>query len=118
MAKKAKGSEPLVVPIEWHYPEDLIGRYANQMLVQFSESECNLSFFEINPPVLLGDLEEARASVKSVKAVCVGRIVLALGRVPEFLKTLHSAWEQHSRQISQGEETDAGSPDNGKSETK
>lgn len=116
MAKKAKSPEPLAVPIEWHYPEGLIGRYANQMLVQFSESECHLSFFEIKPPVVLGDPQEARDSIKSVRAECVGRIVLALVRVPEFLKTLQASWEQYSRHALQGEETNAESVSNGKSD--
>lgn len=96
--KKHKGNEPLAIPIKWHFPKGLISRYASNMLVQFTENECNLSFFEIKPPLLLGDLDKAKATLKSIKAECVARIVVSTGRIPEFLKALNGAWEQYSQQ--------------------
>jgi hypothetical protein len=91
-------TEPITKPIELYYPEDTIGRYSNQLLVQFGQHECNISFFDIKPPVLLGSPEEQREqlkSVESVRAVCVARIVVAKEFVPEIIAALQRAWTMH-----------------------
>jgi hypothetical protein len=79
------------VPLEWYVPEDLVSRYATNLVVQHSEHEFVISFFEIHPPLLLGTPEEIEAKLKqieSVQAHCVARIIVAAERMPEFLQVL------------------------------
>ena len=90
-AQPKEGQERLALPIEWFFPEGLTGRYANQVLVQNGQHECHVSFFEVRPLVLLGEPEEVREQVKdlkSVRAECVARIIVAKDFIPEIIKAL------------------------------
>jgi hypothetical protein len=93
VADKRKEQERLVVPIEWHFPEGIVTRYANNMVVQFGDHDCYLSFFEIPVPVLLGtpgeQLEQAK-KLKHVRAECIARIVLPISKMPEIVEALRS----------------------------
>jgi hypothetical protein len=46
-----KDTSRILLPIEWHVPDDLVTRYANNLLIQHTEHEFILSFFEILPPL-------------------------------------------------------------------
>jgi hypothetical protein len=88
----------IYVPIEWHAPEDLISRYANNILVQHEEHEFIISFFEIRPPLLLGSPEEIKAKLEqteSVRAECVARIIVAADRMPSFIEALQGNLEKY-----------------------
>lgn len=93
MAKKqAKAPERIEVPIEWR--ADMPAIFANQLLIQIDEHECHLSFFEIQPPIVLGAAEErkeALANLKSVQARCVARIVVSKGRLQGFADVIQGA---------------------------
>jgi hypothetical protein len=93
VADKKKEHERLVVPIEWHFPEGIVTRYASNMLVQFGDHDCYLSFFEIPVPVLLGtpeeQLEQAK-KLKRVRAECIARIAIPLSKMPAIVEALKS----------------------------
>ena len=77
------------VPLNWHIPEGLTSRYAHHMLVQASEFDVTLSFFELKPPIVLGDmpLEEQKQIVRGgITAECVARVTVARGRYSDFVK--------------------------------
>jgi hypothetical protein len=88
------GQEPegrFLLPVEWHSSEDIVSRYATNMVVQHSDQEFIISFFEARPPLVLGKPEEIEAKLsqmKSVRADCVARIIVSTGRMPEFVKVL------------------------------
>jgi hypothetical protein len=42
-----KETSRILLPIEWHVPDELVTRYANNLLVQHTEHEFILSFFEL-----------------------------------------------------------------------
>ena len=88
--------EGLELPIEWYLPEGLISRYATNMVVQRSEHEYIISFFEVKPPLILKELtaEEAKATFSSIRAECIARIVVADKRMPNFVKALQSNLER------------------------
>ena len=82
------------VSVNWHIPTGLASRYAHHMLVQATEFEVTLSFFELKPPVILGDTppELIKDILKQgVLAECVARVTIAKARYPEFLKAFTSA---------------------------
>jgi hypothetical protein len=85
------------VPIEWRIPERLISQYATNFVVQRSEHEFIIFFFELRPPLVLGSPEEQMAALEkipSVPAECIARIVVAAERLPEFVKVLQAQLEQ------------------------
>ncbi|MCC6458041.1 MAG: DUF3467 domain-containing protein [Caldilineaceae bacterium] len=79
------------IPIEWDFPEDLQTLYANNFLVQHSESEFIVSFFEVFPPLLLGEPEEIQKQVEqlsSIRSRCVARIVIPTQKMESFIGAL------------------------------
>ena len=42
------------LPIEWNYPENIVSKYATNLVVPHTEHEFILSFFEARSPVILG----------------------------------------------------------------
>jgi hypothetical protein len=82
------------LPIEWHFPEGLIGRYANHITIQTAEHECHISFFEIQPPLFLGEPDEVKKQMEElqrVRATCVARVVVTKDRLADFTDALNSA---------------------------
>lgn len=95
------------VPIAWIVPDDLVTRYATNIVVQHSEHEFFLSFFEADPPIILGSREEALATIEqlgSLKAKCVARIVVAPKRMREFVRVLQANLEKYLEAEAEGEE--------------
>jgi hypothetical protein len=79
------------LPIEWHCPDNLISRYANNMVVQHIGQTFAISFFEALPPLILGAPEEQLAQLErlgSVRAECVARIIVDVSAMPRFIKAL------------------------------
>ena len=79
------------IPIEW-MPSEQNSIFANNMLVQASEHECHLLFYEITPPLIQGDDEELRRKqveqISSIKGRCVAKIVISAERIETFAQTL------------------------------
>lgn len=95
--KKTVGKAPVEWPIEWNVSEDCVARYATNMVVQRSENEFFISFFEIKPPLLLGSVEEINAKAKQIKAVqanCVAQIIVAADKMPSFVEALQKNLER------------------------
>jgi len=57
------------------------------MIVQASEIDVTLSFFEIKTPIAIGGIESQREALKDgVTAECVARVTIAKARFSEFVK--------------------------------
>ena len=91
-AKEQKAQkEVLHFPLSWHVPEDLVARYASNMVVQRLENEYLISFFEIKPPIVLGSPEEIKEQTKEIrdiKATYVAQIFISEDKMPVFIKAL------------------------------
>ena len=86
------------LPIDWQFPKDLSSRYATHLIVQHTEHEFVLSFFEILPPTIFGPPEAVSAKLEllsAIPAVCVGRIVVAADRMPAFVAVLQENLERY-----------------------
>lgn len=91
-------SDGKLVPVEWHISEDVVPRYATNMVVQHSEHEFLLSFFEIWPPMILGPPDEQKdqlEQIDSVRAQCVSRVVLSAGKMPEVIRVLQANYQKY-----------------------
>lgn len=96
--EEMKELEKIRIPLEWHYPDDLITRYSNNMLVQHGENEFFLSFFEIRPPILVGSEEERRqqlANTESIRAECVARLTVSPDTLENFIEALQANLDRY-----------------------
>jgi len=101
--KASKNGKKLAIPdgkavrLEHVFPEGLRSAFTNHITVQHTdEGEFTIAFFEIDHPVLLGEPEDIAAQVdklESVKAHCVGRIIISEKRMPKFIGELVSNYE-------------------------
>ena len=88
------------LPITWTIPPGLVSCYATNFVIQRTELEVTLSFFEVQTPIILGSEEqraEALAKLESVPAICVARVVITPSRLPEILKVLKDHMEQYEQ---------------------
>ena len=79
------------LPIEWVVPDDIVTRFVTNMVVQHSDAEFMISFFEAQPPIFIGSAEDQRtrlSQLKSITAKCVARIVVTPDRMEEFVRVL------------------------------
>jgi len=90
------------LPIKWQIPEDLISRYATNLVVQHTEHEFTISFFEAEPPILLGTPEERQAALEQISSVplkCVARVTVSASRMPEFVRVLQNSLERYQSEL-------------------
>src|SRR5437588_6250380 len=79
MEQEQQQSDEITLSVDWHFPEGLLSRYANNVLVQIGPQEFVISFFEMQLPTLLGSPEDNKAKLKEmgkIRAECVGKIIV------------------------------------------
>ncbi len=95
------------IPIEWDMPDTIDSRYVTNIAVQAGENEIFISFFEAQPPILTGTPEEnleILQQIKSIKARCVGRIVVAPNTLHDIIEALQTGLNlYHASKESQSE---------------
>ena len=88
---KQREQQGVLVQLDFHVPEDIVSRYATNIVVQYTGSEFIVSFFEAKPPILLGSPEENLETMRllgRIRADCVARVVVAPEHMQEFLKVI------------------------------
>jgi hypothetical protein len=68
--------------------------FANQMLVQSDETTTYLSFFVVQPPVLLGSEDEVKKQIddlEEVSAKMIAQVIVPRDRMENFIETLQTA---------------------------
>jgi hypothetical protein len=71
----------VALTVEWHLPEPGSSRYATHLFIQRSDTEFILTFYELQPPLILGD-----ETVTAAQGECVARIVVSPQRMAEFVE--------------------------------
>jgi hypothetical protein len=85
-------------PIEWHIPDDLQSRYSNNVLVQSSQNEFVISFFETRLPPFAGNPEDNIAKLEAMGAIradCVARIIVNPNLFPSIIEAMTTALQQY-----------------------
>jgi hypothetical protein len=91
MSNNTSQPRQFAIPLEFHWPENVATRFANQFVVQITEGVCYLSFYESVPPILLGTPEEIAAKMEkmsSIRAEGVVRVVIPLAKMPDILNVI------------------------------
>jgi len=80
-------------PIKWVIPDNLITRFATNMLVQsIEDKEYKISFFESKPPIVL---ESSASPPNEIIAECVASIIITDERMPGFIDALQRQFQAH-----------------------
>jgi hypothetical protein len=91
------------VPIERFFPEGLTSRFVNNVVVQHQNDSFIISFFEVIPPLILGDTEEERErilnSINSVKAECVARLIVSPQKMEEIIAAMSQNLQNYQKMI-------------------
>lgn len=81
------------IPINWHYPEGLKSVYSTHVVVQHTDHEFYVSFFDAPPPIVMGSPEELQSKLESIEEIsisCVARVVISPERMPELIAILEN----------------------------
>ncbi len=110
----AEEGQSYTAEIDWHIPEEMQSRFATHLVVQHSEGEFFLHFFELRPPLILGDRKQQLAQfkgIKSLRAQCTARVAIAANRMPEFIQLLQQNLETYKLRYGQLENETGGEKD-------
>lgn len=87
----AKAEKGRLVSVDYSTGNDLLPVHANQVIVQHSETEFIVTFFEVLPPVINPDPSRQAKEVerlRTIKARPVARIVMSPDRARALLTVL------------------------------
>lgn len=103
-----------MVAIRHVYPGAIQSTYANHILVNHTpQGEFQLSFFEIDHPILLGTPEERADQAEKIEAVdanCVARIVMTQERIEGLIQALGENYSNFKSNKSESEPEDSNIP--------
>ncbi len=86
------------VPIVWDIPPDPTILYSTHAVIQSTSSEFVISFFEIFPPLLMGDEDEKLRqfmNIDAIRARFLARIVMTPDRIEELIAALQENLARH-----------------------
>jgi hypothetical protein len=92
--------EPKQIPIKWYFPEHVETKYATNLIIQHTEEEFIISFFEIFRPPILGDDTERKKAIEQIKfaeAKCVSRVAITPDKVPNIIKALQENLKRYNK---------------------
>ncbi len=100
-------SEGRAFRVDFEIPPNLNSVYATNLLVQHTEHEFIISFFEVQPPPLLGSPEQKDQQLKaisSLKGKCLARVVVSPARMREFVQVMSDNLSGHVARFGEGGE--------------
>lgn len=92
------GPDTLKLPLDFRIPEWMSVSYVTTVVAQHTEHEFVISFFEVTPPLIVGDAEDVRRrqhEYTSVPATCVARVALAPARMEQLISVLQENLENY-----------------------
>lgn len=103
-----KQDEGRYLPVDFSRGTDFPAVHANQMIVQHTDQEFIVTFFELLPPVVSLDPEmqkEQLAQISSIPARPVARVVMSAERAREFIGALVDNYRKYEQSMKEeGEE--------------
>jgi len=94
-------SERRDVPLTWENLESVPVFFSNQYVCQYNQDEFILTFGQMTPPMLLGDLEDRAEQLRRLEYVPVkplARVAFTYKRLVELIQVLEINREQYERE--------------------
>ena len=82
---ETQGDKQIKLPIRWHRGDEIITRFASNMVIQTVEGVFKLSFFESMPEIRLSPTDKVPADVR---ADCVASIIVPPEKLPGFIEAM------------------------------
>lgn len=85
------------IPLEWIIPPGVETKFVNNIIVQNYDGEHFISFFEIRPPLLIGEPAEVAKKIEgisSIQAVCVARVAMSHSQLKSLIEALQSNYDR------------------------
>jgi len=96
------------VRIVHKYPEDLKSNFVSNIIIQHESDHFILAFFEIWPPVILGETDEEKRiaieSLEQIEAKCVARLVVSPTKMREFARAIQENLAIYEKKLIKKEE--------------
>ncbi len=89
------------IPLEWYVPEELPTYYATNLVIQHTEHEFFITFFELVPPITLGKTPEEIERLQSVRARALARVAVSPDRLEEFIQVMQDNLTKYRLSISE-----------------
>lgn len=92
--------DSIQIPIHFNMPVGMPSVYATNMIIQASEHEVIISFFEAQPPLFSDDDTNNIEVLQKVgiRADCVAKVTIAKNRISGFAKIIKNIADQISKQ--------------------
>jgi hypothetical protein len=94
------------LPIDYAHAEEIISRYANNIVIQHTKHEFIISFFETLPPILIGEPNNIKSKLEKlgrVRANCVARIVVSVENMPDFVNAIQENLKKYQSKMEDAE---------------
>ena len=88
------------IPLTWVNVDDVPVFFANQYVCQFNQDEFILTFGQMTPPMLLGELEDRADQLEQLEYVPVkplARVAFTYSRLVEIIQVLEINREQYEQ---------------------
>ncbi|MCJ7668389.1 MAG: DUF3467 domain-containing protein [Anaerolineae bacterium] len=85
-----EGEIERAIPIRWEIPDEMDIAWASHCVVQHSQREFILNFFQVTPPILIQPTEEELKSLRSVRGKAVARIAISPAALKELIEVLET----------------------------
>jgi len=94
--KRTSSVNPVEVskPLKWEIPEGVTILWVNNFVVQHTQDEFILSFFQVTPPILIQPTPEELEAVESVPARAVARVALTPPAMAGLLAVMGENYER------------------------
>jgi hypothetical protein len=105
--EKDTDNKPFNIPINWGSEQEITPRFANQAMINHTDDIFTLMFFDLQPPVFLGNNDEIAvqlSNISEIKPVCVAKLYLPPSFLPSLISTLQDHFSKYQESISESKQ--------------
>lgn len=99
-------SDRIGLPIQWSVSDELSTCYATNLVVQHTEHEFFITFFELVPPITLGKTSDEIKQIESVQAHALTRIAVTPERLESFIQAMQENLDRYRASVNVSGDTD------------
>ena len=85
------------------FPQDLQSQFVNDVVIQHQPDHFIISFFEVHPPLVLGETEEEKQQIldalDSVESKCIARLVVTPATMRDFVRAMGENLENYEHKM-------------------
>ena len=82
--------------------DEVVTRHVTHTVVQHTENEFYIYFYEVRPPILLGSNDKIKTTLEDIKyppTECVARVVMQPNKIKELIRLLQENFNKYQENI-------------------